>query len=208
MMPSSPVSAAPIEARLQLTTLLCVKPTWEEKDNIYLLVIAKNAPRHDLFKERLPSPADHWYMDPTPAHNTLTGVSLWSGTLAEGEAVDLSIFVMDEDKGVPGGWVGMTQAALNEMPGPPSSTIGSTLNVMGYLAIKFDIQNVDDFPGSFHVRIHNRNGHVTTTWRAGEHAEDKGDDTPRTLGKDERAHNFWLNGDNSNYRASLTMSLP
>lgn len=202
------VLAAPIEAHLQMVKLWCQQPTWEGKDQIYLVVVGKNTQGQDILKVRLPSSDGHWYMDATPAHNTLDGVKLWSGSLIENESVALTIFVMDEDKGVPGGWIGLAQAALKEMPGPPSQTIGSTLNVMGYLAMTFNIENVDDFPGSVHVRLQNRSGHVTTTWRAGERAEDMGEDNPNTMGHNVRGHGFALHGDNSSYRAYLTTTPP
>lgn len=204
----SHVLAAPIEAHLQLAKLWCQRPTWEGKDHIYLIVVGKNTQGQDLLKVRLPSSDGHWYMDAKPTHNTLDGVNLWSGSLTENETVDLTIFVMEEDKGVPDGWVGLAQAALKEMPGPPSHTIGSTLNVMGYLAMTFNIEDVDDFPGSFHVRLQNRSGQVTTTWRAGEHAEDIGEDKPNTMGQNVRGHGFALHGDNSSYRAYLTTTPP
>src|ERR1022692_2130492 len=96
---SSLVSAAPIEAALQLAKLSCLAPTWEGKDHIYILVVAQNAQSQDSVMARLPSPDGHWNMAATPAHNTLEKVSLWSGTLNENAAIDLSIFVMDEDNG-------------------------------------------------------------------------------------------------------------
>ena len=204
----SHVWAAPIEAHLQLAKLWCQTTTLEGKDHIYLVVIGKNIQGQDILQVRLPSSDGHWNMDATPAHNTLDGVKLWSGSLTENETVDLTIFMMDEDNRVPGGWVGLAQAALKEMPGPPSQIIGSTLNVMGYLALNFNIENVDDFPGAVHVRLQNRSGQVTTTWRAGERAEDIGEDKPNTMGQNIRSHGFALHGDNSSYRAYLTTTPP
>jgi hypothetical protein len=173
-----------------------------DEDEIYLLVAGKRSNGSE-FSQRIPS-SGHWSMDEDPpdSRQNKNSVNLWSGHLAPGESVEITIIVAEEDQSGKEQMAirAASQAARNTTIGDP--IIGTILKIAGLLG--GFLVNTDDYPGAFAVEISNVSGQIRTRWACKEACEDKG---PVTAGCPQNgqcgAQEFWLNNDGSHYRAFM-----
>jgi len=199
---SRTVSAqARVHAAIWIETIWCGHTTESGEDEIYLLVSWKNS-TGSTRSFRWPDASGHLDMNDNGPKQNRDGINimLWEGDLTDGDTVVVYTAVMEEDGGVPGDLLQTIGGGVASVGGgnPITDVAGGVLAGVGSLLDLANIQDTDDFPGSFAVQLHNSNGHLEQSWKAVERCTSVG--VPPDHPEQYKPWQFDLNGDGSLYK--------
>ena len=200
---------APVTCSIVIQELRCILPTDQShEDEVYIMVAGKTSTGIEI-SHRVPD--EHWDM----IHGNIVVFEgktvpgnpiLWSGELFKGQSVELTLFVMDEDrqedpKGNPSS---MASAAAQRTNSADSSIIGTDSDVEDLLDKHIInhglglIKDTDDCIGIIAVRLMNVGGKISVTWAERGRVHDRG--------QVKTARDFSLIGDGSEYKLRLQAS--
>lgn len=162
------LSTAAKPVRLFIRRLHCRATTEMGHDGVYLIVVGKD--KNGSFTQRLPADAPgeragHWSFKP---QDNADNITLWNGTLADGESVNLVVIGMEEDGSRPGDWATLGGAALSKIPDPRAALVGKVVGLAGVAANILGIENPDDFLGQFSISVTNIGGRISVNYSLGE----------------------------------------
>ena len=208
---------APVTCSIVIQELRCILPTDQShEDEVYIMVAGKTSTGIEI-SHRVPD--EHWDMIAGTEIVTIHGnivvfegktvpgnPILWSGELFKGQSVELTLFVMDEDrqedpKGNPSS---MASAAAQRTNSADSSIIGTDSDVEDLLDKHIInhglglIKDTDDCIGIIAVRLMNVGGKISVTWAERGRVHDRG--------QVKTARDFSLIGDGSEYKLRLQAS--
>jgi hypothetical protein len=186
--------------KLFIRKLHCEKTTEAGEDEVYLIVAGRDA-KGNAFQERLPSDNGHWNLnDGNHDNRSVDNITLWSGSLEDGEAVNLGVIGMEEDGGVPDGWMKLSGFMLSQIPEPHVAAAGYFVGLAGTIVGWLNVRDSDDYLGHFSVSVNNKAGTIHAAYTLGDRMQDTGhryvvfpeyESVP--------TREFWFTGDGSTY---------
>jgi hypothetical protein len=190
------------------------------EDEIYLMIAGKKT-GGDTIVRRVPP--THWEMSPPsqiargrrpvlfPGKHAPPNTLLWRDTLAPGQSIELTIFVLEEDRQDDpiGNPFDLAQEAARATDPDDPTVIGTNHNLDSLLRDRIWrkanglIPDSDDCPGAVGVRLENNEGHLDVKWSVRE--QFRWGDRPRAedRGEENGLHHFELRGDGSRYQLWL-----
>lgn len=171
----------------------CDKTTEMGEDEVYYVVTTKKSDG-TVNSFRLPGNGSHWDMNDNGKKPDVSVDLLKFDDLKKGESMVVIVAVMEEDGGSVKQWLEFGKKLGEELPtGKLTTKVTGILDIM--LKIFPDIQDTDDYIGSFRVDLAYResDGYTTAEWGAVERSSGLG----QCSGP--RSNCFRFDGDGTNY---------
>lgn len=199
---TNPIQTNSKSFRLFMRQLCCDKTTEQGADEVYILVMGQKNDGTKYF-DRSPAANYHWDMNdgnqptdnPSGDSHCITGKTLFSGDLADGQTWWLNVVIAEEDGGTSKAYQAAAAALLKAIPNPYTAAAGVVIGAM--TALGFNITDSDDWMGMYGVKVTNNGGTINVEWTSKEglvSATPDPDDRGNPAKKE-----FRMNHDGSNY---------